>query len=553
MSFFASRSSASSSPSDADASDVYTADEVDVIDDRPLTHFPSHTASKATLPSASASFSIQRILSRPANPSSSSSSSSSSSARRPLPPARSNSSPAQAAPSGPRSPDSDGSGSFSRFGSFFRPPSTSTSPSSSSPASPTSAALEDGMEVVKLDRHGGMKRKRIYLRLDPPNPSAPPSASVWWDSEKMKKHKAFIAVSECRLELGISQGWFLHIKAKERARLQPSHCFSLLGEKRSLDIVCKTQADASAWIAALSAYLPSLTSLPPVTGRLLRVFGSTLPAVPLQRPMGVAISPITGELFVCSGDQVLVFDRANSTKAVWGRKGGGEGDDSLRRPSDLAVSYDDAIVFVCDTGNGRVQVLDVSGKLKESWRDESSDVPSQPIAIHVSSHTNRLYIADHTLHKVQVYTSEGSFITSIGAGRAAKQEGELPRLGGVAVWGQDGADLRVFVVNSSAHRVDVFSAAGQALFSFGKKGAGNGRFFTPKGIAIDQVHRICYVVDSDNHRVCFFNLEGEFMGEWGREGSELGDFSKPTALAVCPLTGLVYVTDTNNNRIQVFY
>ena len=557
-SFFTSRSSGSS---DADASDVYTADEVDVVDDHLLETFPHPPGGKANTPKASASFSYQRNTQHPTPPSSSSSftsSSSSSSARRPTT-TRAVSTPPQG--SNPRSPDSEGSpnnnsGSFSRFGSFFRPQPSSAP--SSTPTSPSSgrllAALEDGMEVIKLDRHGGMKRKRVYLRVDAPNPSAPPSASVWWDSDKVKKHKAFIAAGECRLELGCSQGWFLHIKAKERAKLQPQHCFSLLGEKRSLDLVCKTQADASAWIAALSPYLPTLASLPPVMeGRLLRVFGSSLPAVPLQRPQGLAISPITGELFVCSGDQVHVFDRANATKAVWGRKGGGEADDCLRRPSDLAVSYEDALVFVCDTGNSRVQVLEVSGKLRESWKDSSSATPSQPVAIHVSGHSNRLYIADHTLHKVQVYTAEGSHITSIGASRAAKEQGEIARLGGVAVWGQDGADSRVFVVNSSAHRVDVFSAEGRALFSFGKKGAGKGSFFTPKGIAVDQVHRLVYVADSDNHRVQLFNLDGEYVGDWGREGSELGDFQKPTGIAVCPLTGLVYVADTNNHRIQVFY
>ena len=544
MSYFTSQSSSSSTPSDDAGEGVYIADENNVIDDRPFDQYPRPLAGPphASLPSSSASFSIARRPPATGAPSSSSS-------RRPQP----------ASAREPRSPEEDGLA--QQFASFFRPSRhdrPAGSPSTSSPSSPAhaplAASLEEGMEVIKLDRHGGMKRKRLYLRIDPGTASSPPAAFVTWDSDRAKKEKAVMAVGECRLECGKHQGWFLHTKAKERARIVSSHCFSLLGEKRSLDIICKTQSDANAWIATLSSYLPSLPSLPAVTGRFLRTFTSTLPQAPLQRPQGVAISPITGEVFVCNtaASQVLVFDRASNTKAVWGRRGCG--DDCFDRPSDVGVSYEEAVVYVCDTNNHRVQVLDVRGKLNESWKDDSSAVASVPAAIHVSGFSGRLYIADQTLHKVQVYASDGTFLSTIGAGHAGKEEGELSRIGGVAVWGEGAVDHRVYVVNSSAHRVDVFDTRGEFLMSFGKKGAGKGgKLFTPRGIAIDHVHRVVYVADSDNHRVQYFDLEGAWLGEWGREGPDPGEFSKPSGIAVCPLTGLVIVADTNNNRMQMFY
>ena len=486
------------------------------------------------------------------------------------------SSPSSARSSGSSSASSSHSSSFSRFSSFFR------APSSSSPSSPSGSfsatSVSEGGEVLKLDRHGVMKRRHLTLGEDEEG-----RAVLSWDSERRKAHKAFMLLDECRLECGCEQGFFHVIKGRERAKLQPSHCFSLLGEKRSLDVVCRTQAEANSWIAALSPLLPPASALPACAGRFLRSITTSLPCSPLSRPQGLSISPITGELFVCNtgASTVLLFDRASACKAVWGRPGGGSDDLGFDHPTAVGVSYEEAWVYVCDAGNRRVQVLDVRGKLRESWQDkrlheDCGGESSQPAQCTVSPHTNLLYIADQTTLQVQIYTAEGDHVGSI-TPRAEQTAASSPvssssssassaprasfRIGGIAVWGEAGRDRRLYLVNSSAHRVEVYSAGdgedgrrlGQWLFSFGRKGAGKGQMFTPKGIAVDHGHGQLVLADSDNHRLQCFDMEGGWLAEWGREGPDAGEFSKPTGVALCPLTGLLYVSDCNNNRIQVFY
>ena len=524
---------------DVDESEEYNNEEDDVADDSDTPQ--RKTPSKARLPS------------RPA------SSTSSSSFRLPTTGHTTASQPSASAsfsfrnrPGGttsPLSPTSPSNGTLSRFASFFRPGSSHSLTSPTQVSVPTTAPdLFDGMEVIKLDRHGAMSRKRLYLQFDDERQGG----RVSWDSDRLKKEKAVMLLGECRLECGSNQGWFINIKGKERSRLVSSHCFSLLGEKRSLDIICKTEADANVWIAAISPYLAPLTALPPCTGRLMRMCVSNIKSGALNLPQSISVSPATGQLFVANtgGDNLLVFDRQGVCLAVWGRKG--SGDTGFSAPTGVGMAWDEALCYVCDAGNARVQVLDVGGALRESWADQ--DHHSQPVAVAVSPHTHRLYIADQAMRCVQVYTSAGEHVSLIQVA-----ERDCIRIGGVAVSGTgdsgEGVDERLWVSNCQHHRVECYDvASGMFVRSIGSKGPKLGHLFTPRGLAFDAVHRLLYVCDADNHRMVVWSVEREeWTVEWGREGQETAEFSKPHGVAVCPLTGLVYVADTRNNRVQVFY
>ena len=419
-------------------------------------------------------------------------------------------------------------------------------------------SLWDGMEVIKLDRRGGMSRKRLYLYIDEARITHADGGGgiVAWDSDRIKREKAQMVLSECRLECGYHQGWFYAIKGKERSRLINSHCFSLINDKRSLDVICKTQADANAWIAAISPHLPPPNQLPPCAGRFMRMSESHIRGGTVSLPSGIAVSPITGQLFVCNTgcDNVLVFDRQGECVAVWGRRG--SDDSCLSGPMAVGMGWDEAVCYVCDTGNSRVQVMDVRGSLRESWADQ--DHRSQPVAITVSPHTHRLYIADQQLRCIQVYTSTGDHLSVVQVA-----ERDCIRIGGIAVSGSGssggdsdtGVDQLLWVSNCQYHRIECYDVnTGLFLRSIGSKGAKLGQLFTPRGLAVDVVHGLLYVCDSENHRVVVWDLaHEEWVLEWGREGPEIVEFVKPHGVAVCPLTGLVSVTDTRNNRVQTFY
>ena len=76
---------------------------------------------------------------------------------------------------------------------------------------------------------------------------------------------------------------------------------------------------------------------------------------------------------------------------------------------------------------------------------------------------------------------------------------------------------RIYVADSSNNRIQVFNRRGRFIRSWGGRGSVNGKFSYPRGIATDPQGRV-YVVDGSNHRIQMFNARGRFIRTWGREG-----------------------------------
>jgi streptogramin lyase len=94
------------------------------------------------------------------------------------------------------------------------------------------------------------------------------------------------------------------------------------------------------------------------------------------------------------------------------------------------------------------------------------------------------------------------------------------------------------------------ASCGTFLAKFGSQGSGEGQFFDPEAIAVDQNGNV-FVADSGNHRIEKFTSSGTFLLKWGSMGSAEGQFQTPDGLAV-DADGNVYVADLNNNRIEKF-
>lgn len=85
-------------------------------------------------------------------------------------------------------------------------------------------------------------------------------------------------------------------------------------------------------------------------------------------------------------------------------------------------------------------------------------------------------------------------------------------------------------------RVAKFSAKGEFLFDWGRKGAGPGEFDIPHGIALDSQGRV-YVADRGNARIQVFDAKGKYLYEW--KSAQLG---RPWAITVSK-DGYVFATD----------
>ena len=108
----------------------------------------------------------------------------------------------------------------------------------------------------------------------------------------------------------------------------------------------------------------------------------------------------------------------------------------------------------------------------------------------------------------------------------------------------------IAVTDTHNHKVQVFSSDGTYLRSFGRKGDKQGEFNWPTGIAFDKNSR-SIVVDRSNHRVQLFNEQGEYLSQFGGEGNLDHQLSDPVGLSV-DRNGNVIVADAGNKLIKTF-
>ncbi len=108
----------------------------------------------------------------------------------------------------------------------------------------------------------------------------------------------------------------------------------------------------------------------------------------------------------------------------------------------------------------------------------------------------------------------------------------------------------IVIVEYGAHRISVYSQAGEKLRSFGSMGSGKGQFKCPRGVAVDDDANIL-VADADNHRIQKFSADGQFITAVGSHGVKPLQFKYPTSIAIHPINKRVYVSDSSNHRVHI--
>ena len=166
-------------------------------------------------------------------------------------------------------------------------------------------------------------------------------------------------------------------------------------------------------------------------------------------------------------------------------------------PTDLSFNRKNRMIYVCDQGNARIQVLNLNLTFYTSFQlpKSPSSEPVVPAAIAFDT-IGHIYITDLANHCVHVFTEQREYIRQ-----------------------------------------------------FGSVGSTPGLLCKPISIAIDGT--LVYVTERDNNRVSVFTTEGVFLHTLGRCGEEVGEFMKPTGIAITQNDDIV-IADNGNNRIQIF-
>jgi tripartite motif-containing protein 71 len=195
--------------------------------------------------------------------------------------------------------------------------------------------------------------------------------------------------------------------------------------------------------------------------------------------------------------------------------GPGTGPGQFRGPSDMAIAADGR-VFIGDFHNDRIQVFD-KHLVHLSDIGGTGDALGKffgPMSFQFSKDGAWLYVADTNNQRIQILDAT--------TGRAVREFGRLTRPGewgnGTFQWPFDLAvspiDGSIYVTDPSLQLVQKFTPEGKFISQWGGWGTRPGEFYKPKGIDVDSHGRV-FVIDFGNHRGQIFDADGKFLGIFG--------------------------------------
>ena len=271
----------------------------------------------------------------------------------------------------------------------------------------------------------------------------------------------------------------------------------------------------------------------------LRKFGTPIRTIAgLKKPRGVVINE-RGQIIVAEdgANCISILDASGSKlKTI-----PAEGALCMNMALCCGIAIDDAgNMLVADIEQHCIRRFVVGDRIISSVIGQQGNGPLQfayPCGISIHPRSKKVYVCDSRNKRVQILNNDLTFFSSFGSSG---------RTSDVAF---DSAGI-VYVVDETNSHVQVFTEDGQFLRKFGKKGRGDGELKGPMGITIDS-DDIVHVTEWSNDRVSMFTCQGQFLRSFGSKGTAPGQFDWPKAIAV-DRDGLVYVCDSCNNRIQVF-
>uniref|UniRef100_A0A182IT10 RING-type domain-containing protein n=1 Tax=Anopheles atroparvus TaxID=41427 RepID=A0A182IT10_ANOAO len=232
----------------------------------------------------------------------------------------------------------------------------------------------------------------------------------------------------------------------------------------------------------------------------------------LSYPQGLAFDAERKELFVSDtwNHCIFVFSHDGNLLRKLCNKGDQAG--QLRSPQGIAFSSGDCI-FICDTGNDRIQCLSASdGKIHSQFGRLTKD---------------QLIKASQT--------------------KTAARMVDLKNPTDIALQ----KDSTVLVLDAGNRRVKMFNKFGEQLLEFGQTGTINGQFQYPEVIGVDPAGFIL-VGDGGNAKVLVYRPNGQFVTALGSRGDSAGKFNWISGICISKDWEIV-VSDYKNHAVQLIF
>ncbi len=247
----------------------------------------------------------------------------------------------------------------------------------------------------------------------------------------------------------------------------------------------------------------------------------------LRKPFGLAAHD--GIIYACDTTLNCVgkFDLKNKRFSVFGNSGSG----NLGKPVNLVVDRL-GFKFVADARRNEVVVFDPSDNFVRAFK-----VPGDPIrVVDVALHGDELYVLNNLGAEVTVLSrTTGAVLRKFG--KRGAEDGDFSMPSGIAA----GPDGSIYVCDPLDQRIQKLSSDGKPIWSKGGPGFVLGTFGRPRGIEVDK-NGILYIVDAATCIVQMWNSDGEVLMHFAGSGDTPGCLSLPSSVAV-DSSGTSYLGD----------
>ncbi|CAH2042379.1 unnamed protein product, partial [Iphiclides podalirius] len=275
------------------------------------------------------------------------------------------------------------------------------------------------------------------------------------------------------------------------------------------------------------------------------------------RPCGIGIGPWNEHLYICATDShsVLVVERSQA-KTVMRLTC-----EEMLCPVHIAFLKGLGEIYVTDKWKHCIHVFSKDGEYLRSIGQKGSrdGMFRSPEGIATDNSQQLIYVVDTGNDRIQILQPDGKFVDQIGV--AAKQQ----PLNTASVWATKEVlctelnaptavaltSDRVVVLDSGNRRVKVYNKQDRGkVLEFGSLGQRKGQFRQPEVLAVDPMGFIL-VGDSGNCRVQVFKPNGHLVRVFGRLGTEPGRFGWISGIHVTKQLDII-VSDTKNHAVNFF-